>query len=83
MATLRTKRKQAAVSRETPEDTRNNQSQNAPNPEIAEEYVSHVPEQIERRVTKKFFKEFSRTESGILDALSKLDEFLLYPQFRN
>ena len=33
-------------------------------------------------VTEKFSKEFSRTESGILGALSKLDEFLLNPQVR-
>ena len=33
-------------------------------------------------MTKKFLKEFSRTESGILGALSKLDEFLLKPQVR-
>ena len=79
---LRNKRKLAAVSRETPENTRNNQSQNTLDPEMAPEYISQVSEEIEGRVTKKLSKEFSRTESRILDALSKLDEFLLNPQIR-
>ena len=33
-------------------------------------------------MTKKLSQEFSRTESRILGALSKLDEFLLNPQIR-
>ena len=82
METLRNKRKLAAVSRETPENTRNNQSQNTLGPEMAEEYISQVSEEIEERVTKKLSKEFGRTESRILGALSKLDEFLLNPQVR-
>ena len=44
--------------------------------------MSQVSEKIEGRVTKKLSKEFSRTESRILGALSKLDEFLLNPQVR-
>ena len=82
MATLRNKRKLAAVSRETPENTRNSRSWNAIDPEIAQEYIFQVSEEIEGRVTKKLSKEFSRTESRILGALSKLDEFLLNPQVR-
>ena len=82
MATLRNKRKLAAVSRDTPENTKNNQSQNALDPEMAQEYISQVSEEIEGRVTKKLSKEFSRTESRILGALSKLDELLLNPQVR-
>ena len=82
MATLRNKRKSAAVSRETPENTRNNQSQNTLGPEMAQEYISQVSEDIEGRETKKLSKEFSRTESRILGALSKLDEFLFNPQVR-
>ena len=82
MATLRNKRKLAAVSRETPENTRNSQSQNTLDPEMAQEYTSQVFEEIEGRVTKKLSKEFSRTESCFLGALSKLDEFLLNPQVR-
>ena len=82
LATLRNKRKLAAVSRETPENTRNSQSQNTLDPEMAQEYISQVSEEIERRVTTKLSKEFSRTESRILGALSKLDEFILDPQLR-
>ena len=81
-ATLRNKRKLAAVSRETPENTRNNQSRNATDPEMAQEYISQVSEEIDGRVTKKLSKDFSRTGSRILGALSKLDNFLLSPQFR-
>ena len=82
MATLKNKRKLAAVSRETPEGTRSSRAQNALDPELTQDYISLVSEEIEGRVTKKLSKEFSRTESRILGALSKLDEFLLNPQVR-
>ena len=82
MATLRNKRKLAAVSRETPESTRSGRTQNILDPELTQDYISQVSEEIEGRVTKKLSKEFSRTESPILGALSKLDEFLLNPQVR-
>ena len=82
MATLRNKRKLAAVSRETPESTRSGGTQNILDPELTQDYISQVSEEIEGRVTKKLSKEFSRTESRILGALSKLDEFLLNPQVR-
>ena len=82
MATLRKKKKLAAVSRETPESTRNSRVQNALDPESTQDYISQVSEEIEGRVTKNLSKEFSRTESSILGALSKLDEFLLNPQVR-
>ena len=49
---------------------------------MAQEYISQVSEEIEGRVTKKLSKQFSRTESRILGALSKLDDFLLKPQVR-
>ena len=49
---------------------------------MAQEYISQFSEEIEGRVTKKPSKEFSRTESRILGALFKIDEFLLKPQFR-
>ena len=48
---------------------------------MAQEYISQVFEEIERRVTKKLSKEFSRREFRILGALSKL-EFLMEPQVR-
>ena len=76
MATLKNKRKLAAVSRETPENTRNTQSQNTLDPRMAQEYISQVSKEIEGSVTKKTFQ----TESRILGAVSKLDEFLLNPQ---
>ena len=82
MATLRNKRKLAAVSRETPESTRNGRAPNVLDPELTQDYISQVSEEIEGRVTKKLSKEFSRTESRILGALSNLDEFLLNPQVR-
>ena len=56
MATLTYKRKPAAVSREAPENTRNTQSQNTLDPEMTQEYLSQVSEEIEGRVTKKLSK---------------------------
>ena len=69
MATLRNKRKLAAVSRETPESTRNSRTQKTLGTESTQDYISQVSEEIEGRVTKKLSKEFSRTESRILGAL--------------
>ena len=83
MATLRNKRKLAAVTRETQEEySRNGQSRNTSVPRINEEYIAKVSEQIEGRVTKKLSQEFSRTESRILGALSKLDEFFSNQQIQ-
>ena len=82
MATLRNKRKLAAVSRETPEGSRGSRGRNVLDPELTQDYISQVSEEIEGRVTKKLSKEFNKTESRILGALSKLDEFLLNPQVR-
>ena len=82
MATLRIKRKLASVSRETPEGSRSIRAQNVLDPESTQDYISQVSEEIEGRVTKKLSKEFSKTESRILGALSKLDELLLNPQVR-
>ena len=79
MATLRNKRELAAVPREIPESTINSQSQITLDPGMAQEYISQVSEEIEGRVTRKLFKEFSLTESRVLGALSELDEFLLDP----
>ena len=83
MATLSNKRKLAAVTRETQEENpRNGQSRNTSIPRIIEEYCTQVCEEIEGRVCKKLSQGFSRTESRILGALSKLDEFLLNQQIR-
>ena len=80
MTTLRNKRKLAAVSRETPEGSRSSRGQTVLDPELTQDYISQVSEEIEGRVTKKLSKEFSKTESRILGALAKLDEFPLNPQ---
>ena len=83
MATFRNKRKLAAVTRETQEEhPRNGQSRNTSVLRINEEYITQVSEEIEGRVTKKLSQEYSRTESRILGALSKLDEFLLNQQIQ-
>ena len=83
MATLKNKRKLAAVTRETQEENpKNGLSRNTSVPRINEEYIIQLSEKIEGRVTKKLSQESSRTESRILGALSKLDEFLLSPQIR-
>ena len=82
MATFRNKRKLAAVSRETPEGSRSSKAQNVLDPDITQDYISQVSEEIEGRVAKKISKEFGKAESHILGALSKLDELLLNPQVR-
>ena len=82
MATLRNKRKVAAVLRETPEGSRNSRGQSTLEPELTQDYISQVSEEIEGRVSQKHSKEINRTELCILGALSKLDEFLLNPQVR-
>ena len=82
MSTLRIKKKLVAVSRERPESTRNSRRQNTLDAESTQDYISQASEEIEGRVTEKLSKEFSRNESRILGALSKLDEFLLNPQLR-
>ena len=83
MATLRNKRKLAAVTRESQEENpRNGQSRNTSVPRINEEYITQVSEEIEGRITKNLSQEFNRIESRILGALSKLDEFLLNQQIR-
>ena len=83
MATLGNKRKLAAVTREIQEENpRNGQSRNTSVPRINEEYITQLSEEIEGRVSKKLSQEFSRTESRILGALSKLDEFLSNQQIQ-
>ena len=82
MATLRNKKKLAAVARETFEGSRSSRRQKVLDPELTQDYISQVSEDIEGRVTKKLSREFSKTESRVLGALSKLDEFLLNPQVR-
>ena len=70
------------MSRETPDSSRGSRGRNVLDPELTQDYISQVSEEIEGRVTKKLSKEFNKTESRILGALSKLDELFLKPQVR-
>ena len=80
MATLRNKRKLAAVTKETQDEhLKNGLSRKTSVPRITRNLSDKF---LEGRVTKKMSQEFSRTESRILGALSKLDEFLLNPLIR-
>ena len=60
MAPLRNRRKLVAVSTETTENGRNNQSQNTLNPVMGEEFFTQVCGESEGRVTKKPEQDFSR-----------------------
>ena len=80
MATLRNKKKLAALNKENCEEhPRSNLAQNSNVPRSQEDYITQVSEEIESRVTKKLSQEFSRTENRILGALSRLDDFLMNP----
>ena len=62
------------------EHPRNSQSRNAAVSRMNEDYITELSEKMEGRVTRKLPQEFSRTESRLPGALSKLDEFNLNPQ---
>ena len=80
MATLRNKRKLAALNKENcGEHHRSILAQNSKAPRSQEDYINQVSEEIEGKLTKKLFQEFSRKENRILGALSLLDNFLLNP----
>ena len=80
MATLRNKRKLAALNKENCEEhPRSNLAQNSNVLRSQEDYITQASEDIECRVTKKLSQEFSRTENRILGALSRLDDFLMNP----
>ena len=80
METLRNKRKLAALNEENCEEhPKSNLPQNSNVPRSQEDYITQVFEEIEGRVTKKLFQEFSGTENRILGALSRLDDFLMNP----
>ena len=70
------------MARETQEYPRNNQLQNSAAPAITEHYIAQVSEEFEGKLPKNLSQEFSKTESRILGALSKLDVFLLNLQIR-
>ena len=65
-----------------PDGSRASRGWNVLDPELTQDYIPQGSEEIEGRVTKKLSKEFNKTESRILGALSRLDEFLLNPQVR-
>ena len=48
-------------------------------PRSQEDYITHVSEKSEGRVTKKLLQEFGRTENRISGALARLDDFLIKP----
>ena len=78
--TTRNKRKLAALNKENCEERlRSNLAQNSNAPKSQEDYITQISEEFERRVTKRFSKEFSRTENRILGALARLDDFLMNP----
>ena len=80
MATLRNKRKLAALNKEnSKEHPRSNLAQNSNVARSQEDYITQVSEEIQGRVTKKLSQEFSRTENPILGALARLDDFLMNP----
>ena len=80
IATLRSKKRLAALNKENCEERpRNNLAQNSNVPRSQEDYITQVSEQIEGRVTNKFSQEFSRTENRILGSLARLDDFLMTP----
>ena len=83
MTTLKIERKLAAINGDNHEDhPRKNQARNTNSLRIQEGYITHVSKEIEGRVIKKHSQEFTKTESCILNALSRLHEFLLSPQAR-
>ena len=78
--TTRNKRKLAALNEENCEEhPRSNLAQNSSAPRSHEDYITQVSEEIERRVTKRLSKEFSRTGNRILGALARLGGFLMNP----
>ena len=79
MATLRNKKKLAALNKENCEEhPRNNMAQNSNVPRSQEDYVTQVSEEIEGRVTK-LSQKFNRAQNRILRALACLDDFLMNP----
>ena len=80
MATLRNKKKLAALNKEKCEEhPRSNLAQNSNVPRSQEGYITQVSQEIEGIVAKKLSQEFTRTENRILSALSRLDDFFMNP----
>ena len=80
MATLKNKKKLAALNKENCEEHPGSKlAQNSIVPRSQGDYIAQFPEEIEGRATKKLSQEFTRTENRILGALSRLDDFLMNP----
>ena len=80
MATLRNKRKLAALNKEKCEELfRRKLTQKSNVPRSQEDYIAQVSKEIVGRVTKKLSQEYSRTGNRILDILVCLDDFLMNP----
>ena len=63
MATLRNMRKLPATNKENCEEhLRSNLAQNSNVPKSREDLITQVSKEIEGKVTKKLFREFSRTK---------------------
>ena len=78
MATLKNKRKLAAVSRETPESTRSGRTQNILDPELTQDYISQVSEVIEGRETQE---EIPYCSTSTLSGKQKKARSTSQPQF--
>ena len=80
MATLRNKRELAAVNKGIcEEEPKSKLAQNLKFARSQKHYKTQVSEYTEGKVKKKLSQEFSRTESRILGALSRPDDFLMNP----
>ena len=80
MAYLRNRRKLKPLKKENCEDfSRVNLAQNSNAVRSQEDYINQFSEEIGGRVANTLWKEFSRTESCNIGAVSQLDEFLLNP----
>ena len=80
MATLRNKRKLAAVNKKTSEvNPRSNLVWNSNVVRSQEDYIIQVSEEVEGRVTKKMSQKFSRTENRIPGSLARVNDFLMKP----
>ena len=80
MATLRDKKKLAALNKESGEEhPRSNLAKTSIFPRSQEGYITQVSEKNEGRVTRKLSQELSRTENRILGALARLYDFFMNP----
>ena len=83
MATLRKKRKLAALYKENCEGhPRNNLAQNSNTPSSEEGYITQFAKEIEGAETKKLSRELSRTDNHFLGALSRLEDLPGNPPYQ-